>query len=198
MINTSVLNKVKSVLHLGACNCEESKIYKDFGIEKVLFVEANPEIKARNLFGYSLINYAIFNEDNKKVKFNLIYSDDRTNLGCSSLLNLKHHVKEYPHIKKVKEIECDTITIDKIIEQYGKFDLLNMDLQGAEKIALKGAKNTIQSFSYIYTEVSFTELYEGCVLFDELFKFLKSKNFKLKEIYKVTQSWGDALFKRIK
>lgn len=199
MINKNCLNNVESILHLGACNGEEIKSYKNHNIKKAVFVEANPQlipalyercIKA----GYNIYDKAIFNQDNKIVDFNIIYSDDKTNKGCSSLLNLKEHANEYPHIKKIKTIKCNTITIDTLVNIYGKFDLLNMDLQGAEMIALEGAKNTLFSFKYIYTEVNFKELYENCILFNNLKKYLEENKFKLLELYKVTESWGDALF----
>lgn len=202
MLNTNFLNKCSSVLHLGACTGEEIYEYTAYSIRDIVFVEANPDlipfIKDRCIHAgidLKIYNKAIYNRDNEIVNFNIILSDDLSNHGCSSLLELNKHLEYYPHIKKIKEIQCETITIDAILKENNiKFDLLNMDLQGAEMIALEGCTNL--DFKYIYTEVSFEELYKNCVMFEEIKTYLENKGYSLIEVFKPHHSWGDALFKK--
>jgi hypothetical protein len=40
----------------------------------------------------------------------------------------------------------ESITVDEIVENFGKFTYLNIDVEGAEKEMLQGAKNTLQQY----------------------------------------------------
>lgn len=68
------------------------------------------------------------------------------------------------------------------MEKYSiaKVDIVWMDLQGAELLALKGLGNYLNSVKYIHTEVSYIEMYSGQVMFEELNKFLLCKGFNIK------------------
>ena len=56
------------------------------------------------------------------------------------------------------------------------YNFLNLDIQWAELMALKGFGNFINDFDYIYTEVNIDELYEKCVLLGELDEYLKKSD----------------------
>ena len=72
---------------------------------------------------------------------------------------------------------------------------MNLDIQGAELMALKGSTKTLKNIDIINTEINKTELYEDCVLLDELEKFLFDQGFyKHSENYKYSPEWGDAIF----
>ena len=75
---------------------------------------------------------------------------------------------------------------------------MNLDIQGAELLALKGSNKILQSIKAIYTEINYDEIYKDCALIDELDEYLKKFNFK--RVFTTTpesEYWGDALYLRI-
>ncbi len=63
--------------------------------------------------------------------------------------------------------------------------LLKMDVQGFELQALEGCRSLLSSFSYVYVECSFVELYSGQSLAHEIIDFLKTFGFILSGVYNV-------------
>jgi len=57
------------------------------------------------------------------------------------------------------------------------FDFLNIDLQGAELMALKGLGDDLNSINAIVTEVNLAILYKGCPRLYQLDLFLAKKGF---------------------
>jgi FkbM family methyltransferase len=86
----------------------------------------------------------------------------------------------YPHEKYSQiKISVPSITLAEYIENNGAPDLLWMDLQGAEKIALLGMKAHILKISIIHIEVGFRPVYIGQPLFWDIDGLLRSFGFKL-------------------
>jgi hypothetical protein len=80
--------------------------------------------------------------------------------------------------------------------------LLKIDVQGFEMEVLRGAVEILSSFSSIYVECSFIELYSGQALINETIEFLYSAGFALAGLFnQTTDSCGrpvqaDVLFHR--
>jgi hypothetical protein len=53
-----------------------------------------------------------------------------------------------------------------------------MDVQGSELLVLKGLGTHIKDVKYIYTEVTYKEMYSGQVMYKELNDFIISNNFE--------------------
>ena len=60
-----------------------------------------------------------------------------------------------------------------------KVDIIWMDLQGAELLALKGLGEKLKTVKYVYTEVSHKEMYSGQVMFKELNDFMSANGFAI-------------------
>lgn len=175
------------VLHIGAHHGEESQAYADAGWS-VVWVEAQEHL-ARYLVdaGHNVINAAVWSEA-KALPFY-----ETSNGQSSSMLPLGAHLEHYPDITVTRTYVVDTTTIDALNVDA---DFINLDIQGAELEALKGATRTLTNVRWIYTEISTAELYIGQVLEPELNEWLHARGFE-QVLRKVTPySWGDALYLR--
>ena len=81
---------------------------------------------------------------------------------------------------------------DKIPKNFANF--LNIDIQGAELLALKGMGNIINYFNYVYLEVNQEYVYKNCALVNEIDKYLSKYNFVRVETSWTKAQWGDALY----
>lgn len=191
-------------IHIGAHYGEEIWSYKKNNINNLILIEANKNLInklriKRFIFNHffkmniSLENCIISDQNNILRKLNIT-----NNSQSSSILNLKKHNEIYPNINITREETMISRTLDDLfINKYEikKFNFINMDIQGAELLALKGAKNILRNIDAIYTEVNFQELYKGCALTKDLDIFLKNYNFsRVRTVTPEHPSWGDALY----
>jgi FkbM family methyltransferase len=190
----------KGILHIGAHVCEERYLYNtiNFFEDRVLWIEAIQEIveeNKKNIPNVNIVNAVISNNDDEEVNFMIT-----NNIQSSSIFNLKTHLIEHPYVKEVSRRNLKTITLntlyDKLNLPYDTYDFINLDIQGAELNALKGASKILPHVKAIYTEVSIDELYEGGCLLKEVDEFLKTNNFKRVAIHITNNNWGDALYIR--
>jgi FkbM family methyltransferase len=198
LINFDILKKYnvtpKGVIHIGMHKAEEYPIYKNAGVSNIVFVEANKQLAyefAPNDENCYVVHAAV-SDKVEEVEFNI------TNNGeSSSILKLGDHSKIYPNIVNIETIKMMTTTLDIIKQKIGiddkDFNILNLDIQGAELKALKGISN-FDNIKAIFTEVNFREMYKGCGLDQELTDFLKEKGFEKVEEVDTGCGWGDALY----
>lgn len=184
------------VLHVGAHEAEELDMYVRSGWTEVVWIEAIPEkydiVKSKISIYKDMMafNYAAWS------KSNLIFNFNQTNNGqSSSIYQLKKHSEVYPGITVDKVIPVKTISIDDLMKKINwQPDLICLDIQGAEYDALCGATQTLNKTKYIYTEVSYEELYADAVLEPQLTKFLNTIGFEKTIEVKAIESWGDAFY----
>ena len=199
--------KIKNILHLGAHLGHEISFYASLQPETIYWFEANPElipglqanISPYDTFDQIIFPYAVASE-NKKMSFNLIYSYDQLNTGCSSLLELEHHAIQYPHITKVRTVEVEAVKIDDFLisENLNKdFDLINIDIQGSEYDVLSTtdllfSKNL--TFQMFILETSEVEMYKGMKLESELTALMESKGYEKVHYEALAHNWGDSIY----
>ena len=99
------------------------------------------------------------------------------NQGASSmfLADPKYPNEKYSQIK----ISVPSITLADYIEKNHAPDLLWMDLQGAEKLAILGMKQYIDQTSILHIEVGFRPIYIGQPLFWDIDLLLRDLGFRL-------------------
>lgn len=100
------------------------------------------------------------------------------NPGASSLFVA---TGDYPIEKYVQNrIEVDCTRLDDLCKSLAvdTIDLIWMDLQGAELLALKSAGPLLDKVRYIYTEVSHRPLYSGQCMFDDIESYLTARGFR--------------------
>lgn len=191
--------RIKGIIHVGAHECEELIVYNAVGVPsaKILWIEANKTLfeslqkSGRNIG--TIYNAIISDTDDNKVSFIV------TNNGqSSSILELAKHKEYYPSITEVSRVEGKTKTLNTLFKEnkvdVSHFNFVNMDIQGAELLALKGATDILPHIDYLYLEVNEQELYKGCGLISDIDKFVATFGFK-RVVTKMTENhWGDALY----
>lgn len=197
-------SQVKGVIHLGAdAPCMQLFLYQKYKVPNILLVEGNPEHAKfykegkQNLDNALFVSEVISDKDDEDVSFRLIYSDDMTNKGCSSILEYSGQ-NIFPFISERDIFKTKTCSVDGLFKKYSlnkeNYNFLAMDIQGAELLALKGFSNFPSSLAFIHTEVCFTELYKGQPLYGDIKEFLKQNGFVEFEMMKLHPTFGDALF----
>ena len=74
-------------------------------------------------------------------------------------------------------------------------NFLNLDIQGAELLALKSMEKYLKNVKYIYTEVNTEKVYKDCALMNEIDDYLQQFGFT-RAVHKLFGNcgWGDALY----
>ena len=189
------------ILHIGAHYCEERADYGKHGFSdsRVTWVEGDPETArhARQLYPQATILDAVVSDISDQVLDFVITNNGQS----SSILELDEHKKEHPDVKEVGRRKVTTITVDELLQKNGipvhEIEFVNIDIQGAELLALKGALKVLYYAQYLYLEVNQKPLYKGCALLPELDAFLLAHGFQRVEISMTAHGWGDALYEKI-
>ena len=190
--------KITGILHIGAHNCEELDAYNKYGLKnnQIIWIEANPELVKNNLIidkSRIIKNFICCDKDSGTTKLNI-----SNNGQSSSILELGTHKNSYPSIKytdfvEVKNNRIDTMySKENIPKNFANF--LNIDIQGAELLALKGMGDVLQYFDYAYLEVNSDYVYKDCALINDIDEYLLKYNFKRVETKWTNEKWGDALY----
>jgi len=188
----------KGVIHVGGNAGEEQVLYDELKIQNVIWIEAIKEsaeyierkFKARE--NILVLNECI-SDDIKPCHFNIT-----NNLASSSLLDLGTHKTEHPKIKVAKTITVHPVKLSSLIKigtiDINKYDMMNIDVQGAELKVLKSMEEYLEKMKYVYVEVNIKELYVGCPMLDQIDSFLK--DYDRVNTVMTKHGWGDALFVR--
>lgn len=181
----------KIILDLGARDFDDSiRFSKTFPEAKVYSFECNREtinsffFKIQDNPNIILVPKAV-REFTGRTKFFPVTSNPppgfSPNIGASSLFKASGHMKTEPIHQTEQEVECVKLKEWCDSEGIREIDVIWMDIQGAELLALKGLEDIINTVKVIFTEVTYKELYEGQDLYPELNDFLKFKGFE--EVY---------------
>jgi len=113
-------------------------------------------------------------------------------------------VKPERDIEAVAVLEVPVTSIDDFCtrEGIGEIQILKMDIQGGELMALRGAVEKLRqgSISLIHTEILFVPVYEGQAYFYDIAAFLSGYGYELFDMYDFAYAedgrlrWGDAVF----
>jgi FkbM family methyltransferase len=184
------------ILHIGAHECEEATDYANGGFNDVIWIEGNPSIVKKMKDKYNIYEAIISDSDGSIVDFII------TNNGqSSSILELEEHLREHPHIHEVARIPLKTITVDTLLKNNNiapeNIRFVNIDIQGAELLALRGMQSVLIHAKYIYLEINEKYLYRNCALIGDIDSFLLAWGFKRVETKMTEHGWGDALYQKL-
>jgi FkbM family methyltransferase len=121
-------------------------------------------------------------EESRTVTFKSVDRSKYENLGVGSLYEINFDNREptdadYKKESIQKDIEVEMkryIDLDIDIP-----DLIAMDVQGAELSVLKGFEEKLKEVYAVILETSISENYKGGSTFLNIYRYMKSKNFKL-------------------
>jgi len=189
---------VTGVIHVGGHIGQEMETYEKnnvtnlivFEPQKVPFQKLSAVVESVGFDNVTLINKAL---GNSCETVEMTCNDDGL---CSSILNPKHVLEQYPNIIFDRKETVEMVTMDSVIPENHDFNFLNMDTQGYELEVLKGARKTLEKIDCVYTEVNNTEVYENNALIEEIDEFLKEYDMIRVETDWMGGTWGDAFYIR--
>lgn len=191
--------EASGVLHIGASTGQESEAYHKHGL-KVIWVEAIRDVYKqllRNVLKYTgtiCLNACVSDKDGEIVNFNISNNEGQS----SSLFEFGTHTEAHPGIVFTEQVRLHTARVDTLLRDrkidQSEYDFINLDIQGAELLALKGMD--LSKVNYVYIEVNEKELYKGCALLPEIDAHLLRFDLHRVETKMTNWGWGDAFYIR--
>jgi len=188
---------VRGILHVGAHRGQEAELYCRRGIDRVLWIEANPDLEepltARvKPLGHRVVMAAVGSHCHTG-SFYVTSNDGES----SSLLPLGTHATLWPNITVAKTIDTPVRTLDSIHDEHGLTDnnFWVLDVQGGEADVLRGSERSLAIADYVLCEFG-ESLYQGGTTVEELDQLLSD--------FSAVQAWdspwgiGEILFCRVR
>lgn len=191
---------VRRAIHVGAHAAEEAGWYRLCGIYNTLWIEANP-------FLFPHLEAVLASTPNQRALLALVADTTGelrdfhvlSNGHSSSLLRPQEHLQVYPHVREITTLPLRTITLDDLLATHDErepFNVLILDVQGAESLVLRGAQRALQNVQVLQTEINFRELYRGAVLAEQLDADLQAAGFHQVAVHDTGSGWGEAIYTR--
>jgi len=189
------------VIHIGGFVGSEDAEYARMGFKNRLFIEAQPDtflkLKENLQSSSAFVENVAISDKVGTATFNVL-----SNGQSSSLLKPTKHLEIYPDFPQLDTIIVNTTTVDTLLakDAYTEltFNFINMDIQGAEMLALRGATASLAGIDAINLEVNFDELYEGAPHIRQVDAFLGAFDFIRVDTVTAHRTWGDAFYVRNK
>lgn len=140
--------------------------------------ECNPEsipVCIDNVYGFGRIKVVPMGVSNVngEVPFYPTDTSKDPNIGASSLFK---HVRGFPQTETTVKVTRLDVFMKK--ENIDSIDLLCMDIQGAEPLAIEGLGSRVKDVKYIITEVCDRIFYEGEMPFHQFNDMLEELGFE--------------------
>lgn len=102
----------------------------------------------------------------------------------------------------VKQVEVAVTTIDEYSQKkaINRVDLIKLDLQGYDYLALQGARSTLVNVKIVLVEILFAKIYQGGGTFQDILDLMRECGFELHTLCglqygdKSKLLWADAVF----
>lgn len=191
------------IFHIGAHAASEARFYGD---TPVVWFEANPELTPKMLeniapFPRQRGFCVLLGDQSREVDFNVCPDSG----GSSSIFALGPYSAGpqslWPQwdIRMEKTVRLQMETLDSFLPAHGidpaDYNYWVLDVQGAELLVLKGAKESLRHCKVISTEISTVEVYEGGARYEDIKSELASAEFiPLIEPHVLNMKHGDVAF----
>lgn len=174
----------KGIIHIGANKGQESDRYYESGDPKVIFIEANPFVipdlvsRIEKYKNQKAIQALVTDRDGVECDF---FCDKNNSGQSSSLFDFHLHKKMFPKVVMGDSIRLVGKTLPTILREneilLEEFNEINMDVEGAELLVLKGAEGILSNFERIILEATDFEARKGQPLLRDIEAFMLGHNF---------------------
>lgn len=185
---------VKGCIHIGAHWGQEYPLYKHLGIKNLLFYEPlknNFDILKKNVGPEVILRNVALGNTSGTIE--MFVEEANQSMSCS-VLEPKHHLKQYPHIVFPKKQKVEITKLD--LENFDKsfYNFINIDVQGYELEVFKGATETLKNINLIFSEINKEEMYKDCARVNELDSYLETFGFKRIATDWEGDTWGNGVY----
>ncbi|MEG4529159.1 FkbM family methyltransferase, partial [Microcoleus sp. D2_18a_D3] len=191
----------RGIISIGAYDGKTLKRLNLPNTLKTLLIDANPSAVERLQQNFAerpniqVVQAAIANH-NDTVTLHLTSLE-----SSSSILPWQQYSKIYPNIKETQQLTLPSHTLDTLLQELDlsptDFNILILDIQGAELLALEGATQLLNTLDAIYTTVHYQELFKGGALAEQVDQFLTDYQFqRVAEETPYHPAWGEAFYVR--
>lgn len=204
IIKDQKLQPPTSVIQVGASGGQEIDEFISNGIVDALLIEPlDLPFSVLSKRVISIPNYVplkalAYSRNGIELEF---YISDNAGMSSSILPPDRHlHIYpsvSFPEVSKVIGYRLDDIVLslyNKRNLRRSEYEMLYLDVQGAELHVLRGSSQLIESAKYIYTEVGTGDGYRGGASYVELIQFLIVYGFQLVFFECDLGGFGNALF----
>lgn len=181
--------KPSIILDIGSRDCGESlELARAFPNARIFAFECNPQTlplcrkAAENCSAITLCPYAVNSYDGECTFYPIDPTRTRTtwadgNPGASSLFKANGNYEHETYVQNEIQVPCRRI--ESVLKELGvdHVDLIWMDLQGAELIALQSMESYLDGVHSIHTEVTHRAMYTGQNMFSDIHTFLLGREF---------------------
>ena len=184
----------KSILHIGGHYAEEAEIYDKAGVDRAVFIEGDPkvfEIMQQKLNAFPKFHgiCTLLSNGNSEIDFNIASNEG----ASSSILRPGRHLEKKPNVVFNETTRLQSIRLDSM--NLGPFDLIVIDVQGAELLVIEGGFETIIQAQALWIELNAGSMYEGDADSSQIVTALKDY-FVPVYMNMGANLWGDGLFIR--
>lgn len=140
------------------------------GFDKIVAVEAAPKVFTQLVCNFIYepkvipLKFAVSDVDDERIEFFECVEDGLSSLNKDWLTDesLPYAGKEY------RTVEVTTITIDSLVELYGKPDLIKIDVEGAEWDVFHGITENHGMLTFEWTDVTLSEHMEQLLYLQDI------------------------------
>jgi FkbM family methyltransferase len=131
---------------------------------KVIAVEANPGLCAiKSYHNFTLLNNLVSDKDNVNTDFFIDPTQNGISTASVNYLNNSRFAKGSKNLEPASgkwqaPIKIESITLDTMINIYGKPDLIKIDVEGYESTVLSGLTKPANDICFEWHEESYSEL----------------------------------------
>ncbi len=201
------LDPISSVLQVGASGGQEIPLFRSNGVAHAVMIEPLDYpfsvlcANSKGVENFLPVQSAVGATDAEVVTFFVASNDGQS----SSILKPSQHLSAFPHVAFNQTVTTNSFTLDTIARSVKanspsfpeRYDLIYIDVQGAELEVFKGASKCLLSSKYIFTEVGFGGGYEKDVSYLRLAEFLDAYRYKMVSLnIDPNHGYGDAFFIR--
>jgi FkbM family methyltransferase len=194
------------IAHIGAHLAEELADYEAAAPETIVWVEADPELYARLVASvearkspsvrHICVNALITEVAGERVRFYHFSNDGQSSSIFRAAENLRLN---WPEVQETgRELLLPSDTLANVLAGVSiapeHLDLLVLDVQGAELLALQGSGPYLDHVKFLEVEASTIPIYEGAPLFRELDPWIVARGFRR---LSVVSFHGDAVYTRL-